>query len=244
MQPQNLRRQLLHELGRKIVGGDLLPGHVLPKVEVLSDMKGVSRTVTREALKGLEARSLVDSQPKTGTIIRPRSQWQWWNRDVLQWAVDAKSNREFLLQLTEVRIGIEPAIVAIAAKNATKSDIRMMEEKFRVLEASVGDEFAWATADYEFHDSILQASHNELMVSLVQTMREALLYSRSKTFKVLRNKSISPNEEATTDALVLHRSVLEAVSKGDGNLAYIKMHELLMAVVELIEEMNEPGGDS
>jgi len=240
---QNLSGQLLHELGRQIVGGELPPGYTLPKVEVLSDLKGVSRTVIREALKGLEARNLVASQPKTGTAVRPRSEWQWWNLDVLQWAVDAEYNHDFLRQLTEMRFVLEPAMVAISARNASADDLELMKAKFSLLEQSVGDAAAWADADYEFHSSLLRASHNELMVSLVQTFQEALLYSREKTIDVIRRQSMMSEDAATMEALRMHRAVLDAVCERDGNLAFVKMQELLLSVAGLIAESAEDEGN-
>ena len=98
---RTLRRseQVLHFLGKRIVNGELLPGVTLPKVEVFSETHGVSRTVVREALKGLEARGLVASVPKVGTKVRERSAWQWWNREVIMWAMDTPDAREYLAWL-------------------------------------------------------------------------------------------------------------------------------------------------
>lgn len=55
----NLREQVMNELGRAIARGTLSPGDTLPRETDLSDAYGVSRTVMREAIKGLAARGLV-----------------------------------------------------------------------------------------------------------------------------------------------------------------------------------------
>lgn len=68
----NLREQVLNDIGKQIIGGKLNPGDVLPKEDTLSVEYEVSRTVIREAIKGLAARGLVESRPKVGTIVRPR----------------------------------------------------------------------------------------------------------------------------------------------------------------------------
>ena len=39
---RNLSEQLLDDIGRQIINGDILPGETLPKVETLSEQKGVS----------------------------------------------------------------------------------------------------------------------------------------------------------------------------------------------------------
>ncbi|MFN2124461.1 MAG: FadR/GntR family transcriptional regulator, partial [Candidatus Promineifilaceae bacterium] len=52
----SLREQVLHAIGIRIISGELQPGDVLPKEDTLSKEYGVSRTVIREAVKGLAAR--------------------------------------------------------------------------------------------------------------------------------------------------------------------------------------------
>ena len=50
---KNRSDQLVQDVGKKIVTGELIPGEILPKVEEACELYGVSRTVVREALKGL-----------------------------------------------------------------------------------------------------------------------------------------------------------------------------------------------
>lgn len=238
---QNMSDQLMHELGRKIVHGEILPNGVLPKVEVLSEMKGVSRTVVREALKGLTARRLVESTTKVGTVVCPRSSWQWWDPDVLTWACEAKDNQQFLHQLTEIRLAIEPAAVELAAKNATEHDIEVMQERYKELERSIGDDSEWVKADYEFHQSILAASHNELMLSLAQTLRLALERSRQTTIELIRQHPSPSYNQPQEEVLARHKAVMEAVCNRDGATARQKIQELLNRVAELIDVVQTKG---
>ena len=83
---KNRNEQLVHEIGQKIVIGELKSEEILPKVEELSEIYGVSRTVVREALKGLATLGLVRSNQRSGTAVLPRSSWQWWNSDILTMA--------------------------------------------------------------------------------------------------------------------------------------------------------------
>ncbi|MDQ0338364.1 DNA-binding FadR family transcriptional regulator [Caldalkalibacillus uzonensis] len=239
MAPRNLSEQLLHDIGQQIVNEELLPGDILPKVEVLSEIKGVSRTVVREALKGLIARRLVESSTKVGTVVRDRSDWQWWDPDVLLWASRSKKKRQFLLQITEVRLAIEPSAVKLAAKNATDEDIRHIQKCYQRLEETLGNDEEWVKADYEFHNSILMASHNEIMFSLVKTLHIGLFQSRQETIRALKEDPSPSYGEPSEEVLARHKSVMDAICARDENLAYQKMYELLMRVVELIERRND-----
>lgn len=233
MAPRNLSEQLLHELGKEIVNQELMPGDVLPTVEALSVMKGVSRTVVREALKGLSARRLIESSTKVGTVVKVRSEWQWWDPDVMSWAAGSNNRQSFLLQLTEIRLAIEPAAVQLAARNATDADILKIKECYKAMELALENEEAWAKADYDFHNSILIASHNELMLSLVTTMHNGLIQSRQQTIRALREEAHGqpPSEEV----LSRHKAVMEAICERNDELAFQRMYELLMRVVQLIE---------
>lgn len=234
MSLQNLSDQLLHELGRQIVHGVLQPGQSLPKVEDLSAMKGVSRTVVREVLKSLAARRLIESTTKIGTRVCPRSNWQWWDRDVLTWASEVKDNHAFLTNLTEVRLALEPAAMELAARNATEQDIQHIQECFERLQASLDDEEEWVKADYDFHLSLIQASNNELIISLLQTLRLALERSRHTTFHAIRQSPAEPFPGPNEEILDRHRAVMQAICDKDGALARQKMYELLTRVSQLI----------
>ncbi|WP_163972180.1 FadR/GntR family transcriptional regulator [Oceanobacillus halotolerans] len=229
MAPRNLSEQLLHDLGEKIIEGKLKPGHVLPKVEDISEENGVSRTVVREALKGLAARRLVESSTKVGTVVRERSDWQWWDPDVIAWASQSNNSKHVLLQLTEVRMAIEPAAVELAAKKATEVDLNRIKECYKKLETSLGNEEEWAKADTEFHHSILAASHNELMISLIKILQGGLLHSRIQTIQSIDQEEV----------LKRHKELMEAVCSRNGKLAREKMYELLTRVGQVIEDPNQ-----
>ncbi|RXT02285.1 FadR family transcriptional regulator [Ammoniphilus sp. CFH 90114] len=217
----NLTDQLIHELGKQIINGDLKPGDTLPKVEALSEIHGVSRTVVREAYKALATRRLVKSVPKLGTIVCPRSEWQWWDADVLTWASNEGLNRNFLLKLNEIGLAVEPVAAKLAAKHATEEDIKHMTYCYNQLEKSLGDKEAWAETDYYFHKSIYDASNNELLVNMMQMLFKAQLEYRYMTISSMNNMP-----DTTERYLKLHKDVLIAISSKDERTAYQKMYEL------------------
>ncbi|NMP21716.1 FadR/GntR family transcriptional regulator [Sulfobacillus harzensis] len=224
------REQILHSLGCRIVSGDLPPGTVLPKVETVGVMEGVSRTVVREALKGLEARGMVASVPKGGTTVRPRSEWQWWNREVLGWAMETSDGPEFYRQLTEVRLGLEPMASALAAQHSTPADHDAMRFAFERMASALDDDVSWAQADYDFHRTLIEAAHNDLMTSLMSVLRDSLVQSRKATMAVLRK---AEGQTSRQTVLGYHHQVLATVIQHDIDGARAAMTELLEAVERL-----------
>src|SRR5204862_7849984 len=75
---RSLHDRVVHAIGRKILGGQLRPGALLPAEPEL----GASRTVVREAIKVLTAKVLLESRPKVGTGVRPRDAWKLLDADV------------------------------------------------------------------------------------------------------------------------------------------------------------------
>ena len=237
MKMKNRSEQLVHDLGRKIVTGEVAPGELLPKVEDASEMLEVSRTVVREALRVLSTMGLVRSNQRSGTVVLPRSDWQWWNLDVLTWVLEDENNTDFFVHLTEVRLGLEPTAAALAAKRASDHDMIKLTEAFERLEQSIGDEKAWASADYDFHESILQASHNDLIINTVKTLRKALVISSGKTMEALKNFPESPYDSPTQEALERHRVIFDAIIARDEDLARQKMTDLILRVKRIIEKI-------
>ncbi|MCH6264452.1 FadR/GntR family transcriptional regulator [Neobacillus citreus] len=234
---KNRSDQLVHELGKKIVTGEFAQGEILPKAEDISERYEVSRTVVREAFKGLTTLGLVRSNQKAGTIVLPRSEWQWWNLDVLTWVIEDENNTDFLVHLTEVRLGLEPMAAALAAKRATDQDMLKITDAFERLEQSLGDEKAWASADYDFHERILQASYNDLIINTVKTLRKALVKSREKTIQAAKDYPESPYDTPTKEVLDRHRAIYDAVMARDEELARQKMTDLILRVKRILDKI-------
>lgn len=234
---KNRSGQLILELGKKIVTGDYIPGEILPKSEEIGEKYNMSRTVVREAFKGLSTLGLVRSNQRSGTVVLPRTEWQWWNLEVMTWLLEDTNNKDFLLHLTDVRLGLEPMAVALAAKRATEQDRMRIQEAFQKLEQSVGDEKSWAKADYDFHESIINASYNDLLIGTIRIMRKALIVSREKTLPLANANQEFPSDLPTKAALEKHRVIYEAIMACDEELAKQKMTDLILRVRTILQQI-------
>ena len=85
---RGLHGEVVHSIGLRIVSGDILPGEPLPPEDELVGDLSVSRTVVREAVRVLAEKGLVEARPKTGTRVRPRSDWNIGDPDVLSWRLE------------------------------------------------------------------------------------------------------------------------------------------------------------
>lgn len=237
-QPQNLREQVLSELGQAIVHGELSPGDTLPNEADLGHEYGVSRTVIREAIKGLAARGLVKSRSRVGTTVCREVHWKLLDADVLSWALRSSYSAQVLWDITELRLAVEPAAARWAAERATPEEKRRIKQRFMALEAAVGNRTSWIEADVAFHDSILKVCQNSLLVSLVNTLRSALHESREATVLMMRQgvgaDATGGYDRATQEALELHRTPFEAIMDGDGKRAEEGMQATIHWLMEVL----------
>src|SRR3972149_5816084 len=80
---RNMHSYLANRLGREIVGGLYPPGSLLPNEVEMCARFSVSRTTLREAYSMLSAKSLIVARPKVGTRVRPKTDWNMLDPEVL-----------------------------------------------------------------------------------------------------------------------------------------------------------------
>jgi len=159
---RGLHGAVVHEIGVRILDGELKPGDTLPDNGSLVE-SDVSRTVVREAIKVLAAKGLVESRPKVGTRVRPRRDWNLLDPDVLAWQIEAGPDSRFLEQALELRRMIEPAAARLAAERATDAQIAVLYEASEAMAAAGDDLDAFMEPDLRFHRLMLEACRNELL---------------------------------------------------------------------------------
>jgi DNA-binding FadR family transcriptional regulator len=204
--PQTFHGHIRDRLGEAIVSGVHAEGSALPPEPALCQALGVSRTVVREAVKSLAAKGLVSIGPKVGTRVRPAEQWNWFDPDVVAWQARVGLTREFLQDVQELRRVVEPAAVRLAAERATPADLAELEAAYAGMRAAVlGEGGDYVSSDLRFHQTLLRAAHNRMMVQMSRALGALLRTS----FEL---STAQPGRAA--ESLPLHRAILDAVVAG------------------------------
>jgi DNA-binding FadR family transcriptional regulator len=199
---KNVSARTLDLLGEAIVAGRYPPGSAVPPEPTLCDELGVSRTVVREAIKSLVAKGLVSTGPKVGTRVLPAEQWNWFDPYVVAWQSKAGLTREFLRDLQELRRVVEPAAVRLAAERATAQDVAEIEAAYAGMKDAIENGGDYVRNDLAFHQGLLRASHNRMMVQMSKALSALLRTS----FEISTTRPDGP-----ALSLPLHRAVLDAV---------------------------------
>jgi DNA-binding FadR family transcriptional regulator len=205
-------------IGRRIVSGDWQPGSVLPKFDRLAEEFSVSRLSIREAMKVLVGKGLVQSKPRRGTIVRPRSEWSRLDPDVLVWQVGGAPSAAFVRSLFEVRLIIEPEAAALTARRASEAALGTIERAFAAMASSDPRTPESIAADVAFHAAILIGTGNEFLAGFAPLITASL----TTTFGVQRLA------QADQDHFVpRHRAIFDAISRGDPDAARAAFRTLL-----------------
>ncbi len=223
---RNLHSIVAHDLGARIVSGRLAPGDVLPTEAALSESLDVSRTALREAIKILSAKGLIESRPKTGTRVKPRTSWNLLDPDVLSWHFP-DPDPAFLYGLFETRMIIEPNTAAMAAERATEEQLATIEAAYTSMEnAELGTDAVYMT-DLAFHQAILDASGNDFMKSFGMLIETALIGS-------FRLSSGGP--KAHVKSLPDHLAVYKAIAQREPGDAREAMRRLLRGTMRQLRQ--------
>ena len=199
---KNAHRTTLATLGQAIVGGRYAAGASIPPEPLLCTELGVSRTVIREAVKSLVAKGLLVTGPKVGTRVLPEEQWNWFDPDVVTWQSLAGLTREFLQDLQELRRVVEPAAVRLAASRASAQDIAEIELAYAGMKHAVEHGGDYVSHDLLFHQGLLRACHNRMVVQMSKALGTLLRTS----FEISTTRPDGP-----ASSLPMHRAVLDAV---------------------------------
>ncbi|HZC25670.1 MAG TPA: FCD domain-containing protein, partial [Actinopolymorphaceae bacterium] len=159
---RGIHGQTVEVIGRRILTGDLGEGATIDVVALEGELD-ISRTVVREALRVLGAKGLVGARQKRGTFVRPRSDWNLLDADILRWQFSGRSDPGFFTSLHEVRSIVEPAGARLAAERRTDADLAALEASLAAMAEAGADPEPATEADLAFHRALLIAAHNELL---------------------------------------------------------------------------------
>lgn len=222
---RNLTYGLLDNLGRAIVTGRF-DSEAFPTEAELAKHHGVSRSVTREAVKMLTAKGLLSARPRQGTVVQPTSSWNLFDADVLRWLLERQFSVDLLKQFNQLRVAIEPEAAALAAQFATAEELRRIGEGLERMVAAERGEDDTLEADIAFHVAILRASNNPFYAQFRDVVGTALRTSIRFTNRIKgRTASVSD-----------HAAVRDAIDARNPDAARSAMRHIIGDVLALIDD--------
>ncbi|ASS66029.1 MULTISPECIES: FadR/GntR family transcriptional regulator [unclassified Paenibacillus] len=191
---------VIEQLKTLILEGNLAPGDFLPTERELAQSFGISRGTLREAFRILEREGLIEARPGGGRFLSK-------SLDVAEDRSRILDNieRATIIELLEARELFETGIVELAAKRATEEDIAEIEAAFEAW-GQIDLDGDRSKPDQAFHLSIAKATHNVVLVNMIELQMDMLQRTLSKTAVIPGRKSEVYEE---------HLLILQAIKERD-----------------------------
>lgn len=218
----NISSEVFEQIKNNIISGEWKPGDRIPSENELGNLFGVSRVSIRAALQKLCVLGLLDTRHGEGTFVSELSPDMYMNSLIPVLAL----NETQLFEVLEFRRIIEVESVKLAAQRAQAEDIKELEETVRKMKESVYEPNKFAEVDSLFHETLVKSAKNSILYKVNTIIRDILLSQQIKIQEIM----------GPTLALKYHPAILEAVKKGDSDLASKIMEEHIRTTIESVQK--------
>lgn len=212
--------QIFDQLREIISRGKLKPGEKLPPERELADSFGASRPSVKSAISKLVNLGIVEQMQGKGTYVRPM---QWCHpenplREVLE------SREVSIVDLLEVRRGLEVQAVGLAAERAGEKDIQSLESCLHDMLAKVEKGLMGSREDVAFHMGIANATGNSAQIYLMKNFYELLFHGISESRIYLYeagNLKVMNKQHADILQAIRNREPAEARSCMESHIRFV-----------------------
>jgi GntR family transcriptional regulator, transcriptional repressor for pyruvate dehydrogenase complex len=132
IKPKRISDQVFDQIRELIYRGTLKPGEKLMTERELAQAMNVSRTTIRDAIQRLVTMGLITQKQGQGTFVKPMEAVE---ENPLAKAMESQSAS--LVDLLEVRLGLECNAAALAAQRADETDITAMQQSIEEMQHEV-----------------------------------------------------------------------------------------------------------
>jgi GntR family transcriptional repressor for pyruvate dehydrogenase complex len=227
------------ELRSRILSGELKPGESLLSEATLIEKYEVSRPTLREALRLLEAQSLISvrrGSHRGPVVVHP-------DGDVVARAVaiQLQLRGAALADVYEFRMAYEPAAARMAAERADDDGVARLRAVLTDEVAAVGDDHAFADAAWRFHSALVELSGNTTMgivtASLQHISAQHAERSMSGSAEHLRWQELSVKAHRQLVDLIEQRAGAEAERFWAGHMAAVAQIQRAATEGQLVREL-------
>jgi DNA-binding FadR family transcriptional regulator len=152
--PRGLSNEVAARLTDDIFSGKLSPGARLPTEQEMIAAMGVSRTVIREAVAALRADKLVVTRQGVGAFVAETI------RRPFRVEFDEKSPLHEVLNVMELRTGVEVEAAGLAAERASPAQVKKIAERYAAIQSAIERGKNAVDQDFAFHCAIADATGN------------------------------------------------------------------------------------
>ncbi len=216
---QSRTGDLIRMLSDDIRSGRIKPGEKLPTEQEIVKLTGVSRTVVREAVAALRAEGLVITRQGVGAFVTAAP-----GQGMFRITSEEAGSLERVLQILELRIGLEVEAAGLAAERSDKESVARIREKHDEFNAGAKNGDIVIGADYGFHKAICDATKNTYFPRILTSLGQILIPRLSVPSSL---PSVEERRDYLTGIGNEHLAILDAISAHDAEAARTAMRNHL-----------------
>jgi GntR family transcriptional regulator, transcriptional repressor for pyruvate dehydrogenase complex len=207
LRPVDRDRLYLSIVDQIIVGirsGSFPAGSALPAERRLAELLGTSRHSVREAIRVLEHAGVVVVRTGSGTYVTETGA----SKAAAVRARTALTGDPSPLDVLTARSAVEPACAAEAARIAHPDDVDLIIQAIELQTSLAHDSDAALEADYAFHITVARATHNPILLDLVQQLTALMRQAARQDFQ----RRVHEQAEVREKYLQHHKAILQAIA--------------------------------
>lgn len=217
---RKIYEEIVEQIRKLVTEGKLKAGDKLPSERELAERLQVSRASVREALSALAMMGLLDVRSGEGTFMREVNLESF--VAPLAWVLLKEKNT--VVHLLEVRKILEVQAVELAAERADDNDLAELAEAFAIMQKETEANLLGDMADHRFHYAIAKATHNPILIRMIDTISDTMLNSLHAMREALFQG------DTPKRLLREHSGIYEAIKRRDPVAARQGMIEHLVGV--------------
>lgn len=222
--PEKLSSAVVRQVEELILRGILQPGKRLPPERELAERLGVSRPSLRDAIAQLQDAGLLSTKPGAGVFVA----------DVLGSAFSPAlmalfaRHDEAAMDYLSFRRDMEGLAAERAARLGSDTDLAVVSAVFAKMETAHASRSAQdeAALDAQFHMSIIEASHNVVMLHMMRSMYELLrggvFYNRQVMFRQQTKRAVLLDQHRAIHDALIARDAAGARAAVEAHLTYVE----------------------
>lgn len=221
-------------LEQLILDGGMAPKQKIPSERQLAARLRVSRSAIREALRQLQGRGVIETHQGRGSFVSSMvpDSGDLQSQGPLKHLFEGHTRT--LYDLLEVREQLEGQAAYLAAQRATSLDRHRITKAFRALERT--DPLSNARPDHGFHQAIVEASHNPILVHLLSSLKNMMLMTVRTSVANLNHRT-----DVYKKIVLQHRKIHQAVIAGQPASAHKAAVAHVRFVSKAMRDMEQEG---
>jgi GntR family transcriptional repressor for pyruvate dehydrogenase complex len=187
----------------------------------------VSRTTIRDAINKLVVMGFLEQKQGQGTYVRSRDSIE--NNPL---AVAMESQDATLIDMLEVRMGLECQAAALAARRAVEKDIHFLEKSILDMSEEVESGRLGTEADVSFHMAISYATKNPLQIYIMKNFYDLLFVGIRENLSMLYKDPVNIKK-----IIEQHTNILETIRRHDPETARRAMENHINFVLAFFKSL-------